>query len=136
MNLLSLNDYLLQNKIANLSVISCAEDSYALMDYLIQQFQLKLGDCRRHKFIADRYFKFNTVTEIINSGSLFDDAVYIEINYKTKPTVDQQKEIIQLVEQLNDNTHLLITTDKLTKTDLTTAWMKLKSAWYISINDN
>ena len=134
MNPQNLSDYLSSDSKANLIVISAPEDSYALSDYLITAF--RPPEARRYKFIADRYFDFKDVNDILNSGSLFDDKTYIEINYKTKPTAPHQKELINLVKELPPSTYIIITTDKLTKTDYNAPWMKLDIAWYISINDN
>lgn len=134
MNQDNLSCFLSSESKANLIVISSPEDSYALTDYLITEFRPK--DARNYKFIADRYFDFKDVGEILNSGSLFDDKTYIEINYKTKPTATQQKELISIAQELSNSIYIIITTDKLAKTDYQAAWMKLESAWYININDS
>ena len=133
MNQLSLSNYFKQTP--NVVLISCAEDSFALMDYLIMQF--RRNDATRHKFAADRYFNYAVIKEILNSGSLFNDTTYIEINYKTKPTAEQQKETVALLDQLDAQTFLLITTDKLNKTDSNAVWVKsiAKSGLVINLSD-
>ncbi len=134
MNPQNLSDYLSTKLRANLIVISSPEESYALADYIISYLRPK--DAQNHKFIADRSFNFKDITDILNSGSLFNDKTYIEINYKTKPTIPHQNELLNIAKELNDNTYILITTDKLAKTDYQASWMKLDTAWYININDN
>ena len=134
MNPQNLSDYLSSKLTANLIVISSPEESYALADHIISHLRQK--DAQNYKFIADRSFNFKDISDILNSGSLFNDKTYIEINYKTKPTIPHQNELLNIVNELNDNTYILITTDKLAKTDYQAPWMKLAKAWYININDN
>ncbi len=130
----SLSDYLAIELKTNFIVISSSEESYALADYTVSRLRPK--DTKMHKFIADRSFNFKDVSSVLNSVSLFDDKTYIEINYKTKPTIAHQNALINIVKELNDSTYILITTAKLTKNDYQASWMKLDKAWYISINDN
>ena len=130
----SLSDYLAIELKTNFIVISSSEESYALADYTVSRLRPK--DTKTHKFIADRSFNFKDVSSVLNSASLFDDKTYIEINYKTKPTIAHQNALINIVKELNDSTYILITTAKLTKNDYHASWMKLDKAWYISINDN
>ena len=102
MNPQNLSDYLSTKLRANLIVISSPEESYALADYIISYLRPK--DAQNHKFIADRSFNFKDITDILNSGSLFNDKTYIEINYKTKPTIPHQNELLNIAKELNDKT--------------------------------
>ena len=134
MNPQNLSDYLSAKLMANLVIISSPEESYALVNHIISHLRPK--DAQNYKFIADRSFNFKDINDILNSGSLFNDKTYIEINYKTKPTIPHQNELLNIANELNNNTYILITTDKLAKTDYQAPWMKLAKAWYININDN
>lgn len=124
MTTLSLNDYLAVETLPRVCLINANADCYPLVDYTLNQIQTKLVQATRYKFNADRYFNYNEIKQILNSGSLFSDLTYIEINYKTKPTIEHQQELANIIENLDSNTTLLITTDKLNKKDYSAAWVK------------
>ena len=77
----------------------------------------------RHRVVADRYFSFANIQELLNDYSLFGDKNFIEVNYKSKPTTAQQEELATIIPKVNDNTMLVLTTEKLPS--LSAAWIKL-----------
>ena len=107
----------------NIVLINTSEDYYSLMNYWIENFQKQINSTCNYRFTADRYFDYGEIHNIINNGNLFNDVTYIEVNYKSKPTVEQQKELIKLIPQIHTNIFLLITTDKLNKTDISSQWV-------------
>jgi DNA polymerase-3 subunit delta len=113
-------------------------DSYPLVDYTLRHIQQKLQHSTRYKFIADRYFKYSEVRQIINNGNLFGDTTYIEISYKTKPTIEHQNELISIINTLDSHTTLIINTDKLNKKDYTAAWVKLIASvgWVLNVGED
>lgn len=77
-----------------------------------------------HKFDIDRYFDFETVFDIINSQSLFDEINYIELNYKNKPTKEHQDALIQLNKNISTSNKLVITCDLLNKREIGSKWVQ------------
>jgi DNA polymerase-3 subunit delta len=136
--ILNLNKWLNLGYLPQACLINSSEECYPLVTFAISQLQAKLAGHAKYKFTADRYFEYTEVEQIINSGSLFEDKNYIEINYKTKPTADQQQSLIDIISQLNDRSFLVITTDKLTKKELTLSWVEAinKSGVLLSLNED
>lgn len=135
---LSLNDCLAAKTLPRVCLINANIDCYPLVDYTLSQMQAKLVQATRYKFNADRYFNYNEIKQILNSGSLFSDLTYIEVSYKTKPTIEHQQELATIIESLDQNTTLLIITDKLNKKDYASAWVKNISlkGWCLSLNED
>lgn len=107
-----------------MALIHTSEDCYPLVNYAINALKDRLTNYTSYKFIAERYFDYTEVRQIISNLSLFGEKNYIEINYKTKPTLEQQSQLLSLLNTLDTNTLLLITTDKLNKKEITTAWIE------------
>jgi DNA polymerase-3 subunit delta len=78
----------------------------------------------RQSFSADRYFTFNKLDEIIEANSLFGDKNFIEVVFKTKPTLEQQKQLPPILEKLGEHSFLLLICDKLDKKELAAEWLK------------
>lgn len=110
--------------IAHTILINAPEDYSAISYYYLEQLRHQIGQAQYQKFNADRYFKHAVISELINKRSLFDDKIYIEIHYKSKPNAEQQKELLALLTQLDETIYLVIVTDKLNKADLNSAWVK------------
>ena len=123
---LSLSKFLLESKIStSYLLISANEDCLPLANNLnLIYFKQLSQNHLRHVFQCDRYFNFSSVHEIIESNSLFGDKNYIELNFKTKPTLEHQKHIISLLPKLNEDNFLIIICDKLDKKDLSSEWLK------------
>ena len=111
-------------KIANIILLTAPTDCYALLDYVLGSLQQKTKSTDNHRFNADRFFQYTEIYNLITNGSLFHDITYIEINYKSKPTAEQQKELLNLLTKIEEHTYLVITTDKLTKPELNNIWVK------------
>lgn len=129
---------ILNGEVNNLILINANEESFAFMDYIISVLRHNLGQTNSYKFYADRYFKYETIFQLFNNGNLFDEIIYIEINYKNKPTVEHQNEIKKLFTYLNKNVYLIITTDILGKSDFNSFWVKeiSETGAIISISEN
>ena len=125
--ILNLNEFLNSTTLPRVCLINAGNECYPLLDFALNQLQHKLGSPVKHIFNADRYFNFSVVRSILNEGNLFNDVTYIEINYKTKPTQDHQQELKSILNQLDSNTTLSITCDKLNKKDHSSQWVKLIS---------
>ena len=123
---LSLSKFLLESKIStSYLLISANEDCLPLANNLnLIYFKQLSQNHLRHVFQCDRYFNFSSVHEIIESNSLFGDKNYIELNFRTKPTLEHQKHIISLLPKLNEDNFLIIICDKLDKKDLSSEWLK------------
>jgi DNA polymerase-3 subunit delta len=119
---------LLHTKAAELPkaiLIHANGDFLPLAAIAINNFKEELGhEFVKHKFTADRYFDINNLADIIAGGDLFATKNYIELNYATKPTQEQQQQLYSVIESLDLNTILVITTDKLTATDLKSVWVQ------------
>ena len=116
---------LLSKSLAKFYVLSSDEDSYPLVNFANSLIKSKLPiDCVRYNFTADRYFKFDVILNALNNGSLFATHNIFEINYKTKPVVDQQAQLIAMLSILQDSDTVIITTGKLDKKDLSSKWIQ------------
>ncbi|MBP9742636.1 MAG: DNA polymerase III subunit delta [Burkholderiales bacterium] len=123
----------------NSVLIHTAEEYSALMDYYLDCLRDKIGSSRHYKFNADRYFKYSEINDIINNRSLFDERVYIEIHYKSKPVTEGQKNLSELIKNLESGTYLTIICNKLAKSDLNSTWVKTISnsgnVFSLTLND-
>ncbi|MCC2645860.1 MAG: holA [Burkholderiales bacterium] len=108
----------------NLFFIHVSADDYPLADFVLEQFKTKLNNHYNQYFTADRFFNFSVVEDIINDSSLLDQPNYIQVNFKTKPNAEQQKQLINLQSRLNGQNFLIIICDKLNKTDQNSPWFR------------
>jgi DNA polymerase-3 subunit delta len=124
--LLNLNNFLTTAFTKSSGVLlSAPEESAVILNFLREQGFLKLADnYLRCSYAADRYFQFALVEDIIRSNSLFGDRNWIEVNFKTKPTIDQQQQLINLLPLLDESNYLIISCDKLDKKDQSSTWFK------------
>src|SRR6185437_15052778 len=99
-------------------------DDYPLADFVLHQLKTKLDNYHKQYFTADRFFNFSAIEDLINNISLFDQPNYIQINFKTKPNAEQQKQLIAMLDKLDRQNFLVIICDKLNKTDQNTKWFK------------
>lgn len=122
----SLNNWLNSTSIdGRVLLISAPEQFDPVLINLIQITKSRLMQpINMLKFVVDRYFDFSLITDSINLKSLFDDSKIIVLNFKTKPSVEQQKQLLQIIPNLDDSVFLLITTDKLDSKALTSPWVK------------
>lgn len=105
-------------------LIHANTDDYPLADFVLQQLKTRLDNYHKQYFTADRFFNFSGVEDLINNISLFDQPNYIQVNFKTKPNAEQQKQLIALLDKLDEHNFLVIICDKLNKTDQNTKWFK------------
>ena len=110
------------DKQSNIYVLHGVESHYAYIRFVLDHLQYKLENVNKFQFQVDRYFKFDGIHHLLDNGSLFAEQNLIELNFKTKPTSAHEEELVKLLAKLDCNSHLFITTDKLTST--TNSWMK------------
>ncbi len=125
--IMNLNEFLNKNDSWLVYLINTTEDCYPLLDFILNQLQLRLNTTVKHRFNIDRYFKFKEIEQYLNTGSLFSDNITIEINYKNKPTLEHQQQLSKIIDKLDKNATLIITCDKLNKKDHSLEWVKLIS---------
>lgn len=124
------------NAQGKINLVCATKEHLPLVNLALDNFKANLGEINRYSFTADRYFDFNNIINIINSGSLFIPDNYIEINYKTKPTLEQQKQIQTLLNTTNSNNTIIITCEKLNKKELSANWLKAINGLVISITES
>jgi DNA polymerase-3 subunit delta len=106
-------------------LLSAPEESAVILNFLREQCLAKLSNnYLRSSYAADRYFQFTAIEELIRSNSLFGDKNWIEVSFKTKPTVEQQQQLINLLPLLDESNYLIISCDKLDKKDQGSSWFK------------
>ncbi|MCX8514423.1 MAG: DNA polymerase III subunit delta [Burkholderiales bacterium] len=129
-----INSKLLNN---NLFVLNVAEDYYCLTHYLLTYIQQQRNVTTTYRFNAERGFKFDEITDLTFNQELFSNNILIELIYKTKPVIEQQKEILNLINRLNATTTFVVICDKFKTTDFNSNWVKTieKSGAIVSIND-
>lgn len=124
--LLNLNNFL-ATALTNSSgvLLSAPDESSVIVNFLREQCLARSGESYlRNSYAADRYFQFTAIEELIRSNSLFGDKNWIEINFKTKPTIEQQQQLLNLLPLLDENNYLIISCDKLDKKDQGSSWFK------------
>jgi DNA polymerase III subunit delta len=130
----NLNKLLSQDiKSVKLLLIHCNSDDYPLADFVLQQVKNKIKEYHKQYFVAERYFDFNVIEDILKNVSLFDQPNYIQINFKTKPNIEQQKQLLKLMDKLNEQNLLVIVCDKLNKTEQNSNWFKTVAANSIAL---
>lgn len=107
----------------NSFVITSIDDYDSLSNYVENYFVLSLANISKNNFLADRYFSFNVVKEIFSSSSLFGESNIVIVKFKTKPTAEQSKELLELMSLINSENRLILQCDKLEKKDLTSSWI-------------
>lgn len=106
-------------------LLSAPDESSVIIAFLREQFFASLSaNYLRSSYTADRYFQFAAIEELICSNSLFGDKNWIEVNFKTKPTIEQQQQLLNLLPLLNESNFLIISCDKLDKKDQGSNWFK------------
>ncbi len=124
MNLNNLFNNSYSDKQYNTAILHGNEDSYPFINYAVQVLKNKLSTySNQYKYTADRFFNYTEIWDILNNGSLFNDTNFITIEYKTKPTLEHQEQIIKIINHLGSDNFLLIVSDQLTKKDLSSAWV-------------
>lgn len=124
--LLNLSNFLLTVLTKSSGVLlSAPDESSVIINFLREQSLAKLtGRYLRSSYAADRYFQFTAIEELIRSNSLFGDKNWIEVSFKTKPTIEQQQQLLNLLPDLDENNYLIISCDKLDKKDQGSSWFK------------
>lgn len=121
-------------KSSQLLLIHTNNDDYPLADFILQQ--IKPDGYHKQYFTAERNFDFSVIEDILKTVSLFEQSNYIQINFKTKPNIEQQKQIIKLITNLNETNILVILCDKLTKTEQNSSWFKAVASNGITLGVN
>ncbi|MDD3266279.1 MAG: DNA polymerase III subunit delta [Burkholderiales bacterium] len=122
--MLNLNKFFQANiEHLNSFVISFGEEYGSLANYIEDYIASSLIDVKKDTFLADRYFSFDVVKEIFLSSSLFGDSNLVIVRFKTKPTIEQSKQLLELIKLVNSENRLLLQCDKLDKKDLASGWV-------------
>lgn len=129
---------ILKSELKKAYLLYGSDECYAITDYIVSELKDKFAATNINSFTVDRYFDYNQIFDIINNQSLFNDKNYIELKYSTKPTVEHQKQLIKLISLIDEYSLLIVTTDKLTKKDISAEWVKQFASigMNISITDN
>lgn len=124
---LTLNEFLKlnTNNIPNLLLVNTNIENIPISIFALDYLKTILPTSTNiNKFNVDRSFDFDKVMQVISSKSLFDEVNYIELNYKTKPTLEHIKVLHEIYPKLSQDNVLVLLTDKLNKRDLATNWVK------------
>lgn len=109
----------------NLVLIHASEEFYPLRLTLLNTIKSKLTDYTNHvEHNVERDFVFDELLDKCQEVSLFGDKNLIILNFKTKPILEQQKQLAKLIAILGNENYLIINTDKLDKKDQSSAWFK------------
>ncbi len=121
----NLNDLLnTSNNIPPVCLISSTEEYYPLLNFTINEIKNKLNKYNNHNsFNIDKDHDWEEIIQKTTEKNLFEEKNYTEIIFKTKPTVDQEKNLIKILDKLNSDNFLLIITDKLDKKDMASNWL-------------
>lgn len=106
-------------------VITLSAEYESLGNYVEEYLIASLNEINKTIFYADRYFSFDSVKEIFVSSSLFGGDNLVIVKFKTKPTVEQSKQLIELMNLANVENRLFLICDKLDKKDLAGSWVGL-----------
>lgn len=109
----------------NSLLITSESDYDSLRNYVEEYFISSFVDTTKNVFLADRYFSFDDVKEMFSSASLFGGSNLAIVRFKTKPTVEQSKQLLELINLINSENRLLLQCDKLEKKDLSNAWISV-----------
>lgn len=122
----NLNDLLntSNSNIPSLCLISSTEEYYPLLNFTINEIKNKLHNYNNHNsFSIDKDFDWQEILQKTTAKNLFDEKSYTEIIFKTKPTLDQEKNLTKIFDELSSDNFLLIITDKLDKKDMNSNWL-------------
>ena len=120
-------------------LISAAEDyapfAYAAIRSLNERF---FNDAIKHNYVGDRYFNLDELEDILSAGSLFGDNNLFILSFKTKPTVEQQRQLSAIIPRLNSENFMILACDKLDRKELSSDWVTLfnESGDYLAIGDD
>ena len=124
--LMILNDFfkLDKNNIPNLILINATEEYTSLVTYCSLHLKKILGKTiTTTRYHADRYFNIDNVLKSLDDD-LFHEINYVEVIYKTKPTLEQQSKLSTIYKNLYSTSKLVIITDLLNKRELNTKWVQ------------
>lgn len=114
-----------KDNIPSLCLISAADEYYPLLNFTINDLKTKLYDySNQSSFNIDKDYDWSQIMQKVSTKTLFNEKNYTEIIFKTKPTIAQEKKLIEIFEALDNNNFLLIITDKLDKKDISANWIK------------
>lgn len=121
---LNLNNIFKSDFRTNCLLISGSDDCAPLINYINELCLLRAGENYQRKlFQADRYFDMQIIDEVLKETSLFGDCNFIILSFKTKPNVEQQKQLISIITNLDENNILIVNCDKLDKKEQTANWI-------------
>lgn len=118
----NLNDILISPSDKHIYLLHASPECYSYVIFSLELLQKKIINAVKYQFQADRYFKFAEIDKILDNDSLFSEQNIIELNFKTKPTVAQENDLLKVIAKINENSYLFITTEKLSA--FSNAWCK------------
>ncbi|HMT02499.1 MAG TPA: DNA polymerase III subunit delta [Burkholderiales bacterium] len=105
-------------------LISSTEEYYPLLHFTINEIKNKLNKYNNHNsFNIDKDSNWEEIVQKTTAKNLFEEKNYTEIIFKTKPMLEQEKNLIKIFDELNSDNFLLIITDKLDKKDMASNWL-------------
>ena len=124
--------------LGQLGLIHSSSDEYPLARFAVEQIKTNFATYERHSFFIEKSFDFSVIKSIIINGSLFNPNNYIELNFKSKPLVEQQNSLIEIFNLIDNNTFILISCDKLTQRELGTEFAKHinKKGFSLEVTEN
>jgi len=122
----------------NLFLLNAAEDYSCLTHYLLTYVQEQKKVSSTYRFYAERGFKFDEIHSLFSSQELFSNNILVELIYKTKPVIEQQKEILNIIDKLNPTSTFVVICDKFKTPDFNANWVKSieKKGAIVSVNDS
>lgn len=118
----NLNDILARPSDKHIYLLHASPECYSHVMFSLKQLQKALTSAIKYQFQADRYFKFAEIDNILDNDSLFAEQNIIELNFKTKPTIAQENDLLKIMAKINENSYLFIMTEKLTT--FSSSWCK------------
>ena len=113
-------------KMPHLMIIGANEDYQSIVNFCVGKIKRDDGRFNSIKWDIDKNFDYKQAIASLQNVSLFDLANFIEINYKTKPLVLDQKHLPDIYQyhKLNPQDIIIITTNFLNKKDISAKWVQ------------
>lgn len=118
----NLSDLFKNTQQHNVFLMHNAEEYAPFTEFAKTFLQKPFESTVKYQFHVDRFFKFTELSTILDNASLFAEKNLIELYFKTKPTANQENDLLSLIKHIDDNSYLFIFTDKLSA--LSSAWIK------------
>lgn len=128
----NLSDLLNQNPATvNSLIVAANEECDVVVSYLENWWLQSIGACQKKLFSVERGFDFAVVYDTVSEASLFGDANFVVIKFKTKPNSAQISELKQILTYASADNRILILCDKLERKDLGADWLQLSDFYLV-----